>query len=112
MYSCGGHENLDPGCALYEAYVLFTATSQASVRALMDTIPNFGERFRYDGSQALIRNVWISVVRLQDTRVDPDALVYRLSIAGAPLFYQREQLRVVEDALSMAVALRCNTPGA
>ncbi len=51
--------------------------------------------------QIQVRHVGITLFRPREMfDVPPDVLVYRLAIAGTPLYHQRAQIQAIEDALS------------
>ena len=103
LYSCAGHgDELIVGVC--EAYVCFTADDQATVRALINAIPNWGTRGACTEYQTELRHVGITLFHPGTVPdVASDALVYRLTIAGAPLYYQRAQIQAIEDVLAAAV---------
>ena len=104
LYSCAGHGQ-ELGAGVSEAYVCFTADTQATVRALIDAIPNWGQHATFTGFQIQVRHVGITLFQPKEMLdVSPDVLVYRLAIAGTPLYHQRAQIQAIEDALSASVA--------
>ena len=108
LYSCAGHGQ-ELGAGVSEAYVCFTADTQATVRALIDAIPNWGQHATFTGFQIQVRHVGITLFRPTEMfDMPPDALVYRLAIAGTPLYHQRAQIQAIEDAVSAVVGPEVN----
>lgn len=103
--SCAGHD-VDPYLPGVQAYICFTADDQATVRAFIDLLPNWGTHATFSGFQLLLRHVGIHFSQIIRPDLDPKALVYRLTIAGTPLYYQRAQIEAIERALSVALAAR------
>ena len=57
--SCAGHGKHELGAAVTEAYVCFVADTQATVRALIDAIPNWGANATFTGFQIHVRHGWV-----------------------------------------------------
>ena len=97
--SCAGH-----ACGrgeIIDAYIYFVADDQATVRALIDVIPNWGTGATCTGFCVQVKHVGITLFHPQALPdVPPHALVYRLAIAGMPLYHQRAQIHAIEEALA------------
>jgi hypothetical protein len=107
-FSCAGHEEHETGGI--ESYICFTADCPRALRSLIDVLPNWGAKAAFFAFQPFFRHVGIEVVTLKEPALDPTVPVYRLSIAGMPLFHQRAQLKLVEDAISAALRAEVPTP--
>jgi hypothetical protein len=99
LTSCAGHGD-ELGWGITEAYVCFTVANQRTLRRLVDAIPNWGSHARFTGYAAMVRHVGVTVESAREMpNLSRKAPVYRLVIAGAPLFYQRAQIKAIEDAV-------------